>query len=220
MGSFEVASQARFERALQGVGGGAGAEGARTFEELVSRYAEPHRRYHTLEHIEQCLRGFDRFRGLAERPAEVELAIWFHDMVYDPRATDNEARSAELARARLLGHGASGPATDRVVAHILATEKHRGDDRDSALVIDLDLSILGAEWPAFVAFERAIRVEYKHVPTLLFEIGRKRVLRSFARRPTIYRFDEIRQELEASARENLRRRLEGEGKAEVEPRDL
>ncbi len=74
---------------------------ARVYTDLVSRYADPQRAYHTLDHITDCLRHFDAVRHLAAWPAAVELAIWFHDAIYDPQRGDNETRSAELAEVTL-----------------------------------------------------------------------------------------------------------------------
>ena len=69
------------------------------YQDLVARYREPHRRYHTLQHLEECFARFDELRALAEHPRDVELAIWFHDAIYDTRRSDNEARSAAWGRS-------------------------------------------------------------------------------------------------------------------------
>src|ERR1051325_7755552 len=69
----------------------------RSFDELAARYNEPHRAYHTLAHIADCLDQFEAAKHLAEEPLAVELAIWFHDAVYDSRASANEERSVDLA---------------------------------------------------------------------------------------------------------------------------
>src|SRR5262245_47446412 len=71
--------------------------------DLLSRWAEPHRRYHTVEHLAFMLDVIERHIDLAENPDVVRLAAWFHDAVYDPRGSDNEERSVELARATLTG---------------------------------------------------------------------------------------------------------------------
>ena len=75
------------------------------FEDLVARYAEPHRKYHTLEHLDECLATFANVRALAGRPAEVEVALWFHDAIYDTRSNSNEKQSAALAASTALRIG-------------------------------------------------------------------------------------------------------------------
>lgn len=170
------------------------------FHELVARYSEPHRAYHTLQHIEECLREFDASRHLARDPVAVELAIWFHDAVYDTKAHDNEEKSAELVRVLKLPAGRE----DRVRGMILAT-KHAAvaDDADTRLLTDIDLSILGAAPARFAEYERQIRQEYSWVPEMVFTAKRGEILRGFLARPRIYGTDFFRDRLEAKARENL-----------------
>lgn len=196
----------RFEGALRG--SGALRPGGAVFEELVARYGEPHRHYHTLDHVAACLGWLERFVDLAERPHEVALALWFHDAIYDPRARDNEARSAALARTRLEALGLSLEARERIATHVLSTRDHDATSGDAALVVDLDLTILGASPSAFHAFEEAIRREYAHVPGPLFRFGRRRLLKGFLERSPLYRVPELAAELEAPAWANLARRID------------
>jgi predicted metal-dependent HD superfamily phosphohydrolase len=112
---------------------------------LFARYGEAQRHYHTLKHIAVCLGWLATHASFAQRPAEIALALWFHDAVYDPRASDNEARSAELARERLGALGVGTEVTERIAAQILATREHlAAGDADTQLLLDIDLSILGA----------------------------------------------------------------------------
>lgn len=200
----EEAARQRFERAMGGARGTGDTNAA--FHDLAARYGEPHRHYHTLTHVLACLRWLDRFLRLAEHPAEVELALWFHDAVYDPRAQDNELRSAELAAENLTRLGAPAESVARVVQHIQATERHAAALRDSMLVVDVDLAILAAAPSDFERFEAQIQAEYAHVPPALFRAGRCRVLQGFLARPSIYEVPEIRELLELPARQNLERR--------------
>jgi predicted metal-dependent HD superfamily phosphohydrolase len=177
-----------------------------TFEHLVARYSEIHRCYHTLAHVDACLVWLDWCRGLAERPEEVALALWFHDAIYDPLSSDNERRSSEFARAELEALAVPGAAIERIVAHVLATAQHSGSG-DGALVVDLDLTILAARPFDFERFERQIRVEYAHVPDPLFKAGRRQVLEDFVRRRYIYHLPQLRDALESRARTNLERRI-------------
>jgi predicted metal-dependent HD superfamily phosphohydrolase len=175
---------------------------------LIARWSEPHRHYHDLTHLDACLIAFDEHRALVAHPGEVLAALLFHDAVYEPTRSDNEARSADLARSML--DGASVESLDRIVRAIEATRTHEaGGDSDIALVLDVDLSILGADPETYDAFERAIRLEYAHVPDALFAVGRRAVLESFAQRDRIYATDEFHHALEARARANLARALTG-----------
>jgi len=176
--------------------------------ELTARYAEPHRAYHTMQHIGECFTVLEPAESLARRPGEVMLALWFHDAIYDTRAHDNEAQSAEWARASLLAAGADAGTAERVHGLVLATT-HRAapEDPDAQLVVDVDLSILGAPDARFAEYERQIRQEYAWVPPDAFRERRARVLGSFLERPAIYGTAHFATRLETRARQNLRRSL-------------
>jgi predicted metal-dependent HD superfamily phosphohydrolase len=165
---------------------------------LKARYAEPHRRYHTLAHIEHCLREFPPEE--AQDPASVLLAIWYHDAIYDPRRSDNEERSAELLLQDF-------PAARRAADLVLVTKHHQAADPDAELVVDIDLAILGQAPADFDRYERQIREEYDWVPEPVFREKRGALLRAFLARPRIYRTDAFRERLEAPARANLLRSL-------------
>jgi predicted metal-dependent HD superfamily phosphohydrolase len=178
-----------FDEALRGAG--AARPGDAVFDDLVTRDGEPHRHYHTIERVSSCLEWLGDFAGLASHPAEGALALWFHDAIYDPRADDNERRSAELARLRLGELGVPAAVIDRIEAHILATRRHDAESGDSALVVDIDLAILGSSPAEFDVFEQRIRREYAHIPDALFSVGRRTILQRFLDRPAIYRTDRV-----------------------------
>lgn len=173
--------------------------------QLVAAYSERHRHYHTLQHLRECLAHFDAAASLARRPAEVELALWFHDAVYDPLRDDNEERSADWARDSVLAAGCTPELAERIALLVMATKTHvaRDDDVDAALLLDIDLAILGAAGARFDEYERQVRAEYAHVPQDAFDAGRARILQSFLERPRIYLTDAYRDALEAPARANL-----------------
>jgi predicted metal-dependent HD superfamily phosphohydrolase len=202
---FPPKLQARFERAARAAGAIRPCE--TVFRDLVARYAEPHRHYHTLAHIDACLTWLDWFSGSAEHPEEVELALWFHDAIYVLGADQNERKSAELARAQLGTVGISDSSINRLAAYIEATASHVGPCGDSALVVDLDLTILGAPPREFEIFEAQIRREYAHVAEPVYRQARCHVLQGFLSRSQIYKVPPIRAELEVSARANLERRI-------------
>ncbi len=183
---------------------GAAGDGLVLMDRLLAAWAEPQRRYHTLQHLGECLALFDRYRQLAEQPAEVELALWFHDAVYDVRGKDNEARSAAWAQADLKAAGVGAAAIARIAGHIMATcHAALPVGMDQQLLVDIDLSILGAPKPRFLAYEEQVRAEYAWVPGFLFRRKRREILKEFLARQPIYNTPSIREELESRARENL-----------------
>jgi predicted metal-dependent HD superfamily phosphohydrolase len=181
---------------------------AAVFGDLVQRYSEPSRAYHTLRHIEECFAQFDRARDLAQAPGEVAVALWFHDAIYDAHESDNEQQSAAWAVAALQTVGAPPAVQANIRALILATQ-HRGEpaSADAALVVDIDLAILGAPAGRFVEYEEQIRQEYVWVETEQFRAARARILRQFAAKPCLYRTEFFRRRLEQQARANLARSL-------------
>ena len=187
---------------------GTAAPGDALLAELQARYREPHRAYHTLQHLDECLENLARERSHAQRPAEIALALWFHDAIYDVHRHDNETRSAEWARQALLDAGAPAEAAERVHALVMAT-RHQAQPReaDARLLVDIDLSILGAPAARFAEYERQIRIEYAHVPPEVFEPRRRLILGAFLAREPLYLTPSIRARLEAQARINLGRAL-------------
>lgn len=165
---------------------------------LKARYAEPHRRYHTLEHIEHCLAEFDPRR--AREPEAVELAIWFHDAIYDTRRSDNEERSAAWLLELM-------PEQKAAAAMIRVTKDHRPSTPDEALLVDVDLAILGQPEARFDRYEKQIREEYAWVPSIVFNMKRKSILKGFLERPFIYHSEPFRAKYEDAARRNLARSL-------------
>jgi predicted metal-dependent HD superfamily phosphohydrolase len=182
---------------------------AGVYDALCARYGEPHRAYHTLQHLAECFDWYDGARQLAERPFEVELALWFHDAIYEPRASDSEERSAAWAADALRSAGAAADVAARVSELILATKHARAESsRDQALLLDVDLSILGAPPERFREYEVQVRREYAFVPDEAFRKARAAILARFAARPRLYATDHFATRLEAQARSNLRESIE------------
>jgi predicted metal-dependent HD superfamily phosphohydrolase len=182
------------------------AQAAACFDQLQMCYTEPHRAYHNLAHIADCLTQFDQVRDLAESPTEVEAALWFHDVIYDPRRQDNEEHSADWAWAALTDFGIATALCERIRALILAT-KHTAisQGQDAQLLVDIDLSILGRPPAEFDRYERAIRQEYAWVAEEQFRHGRAKILHGFLARERIYQTTHFYQRLEQPARQNLTR---------------
>ena len=187
---------------------GAAGDGDDVYASLDAAYREPARVYHTTAHLADCLVQLDWFPESAAERDLVETALWFHDAVYDPRSSENEARSAEWAARALAGAGVEGHLVRRVSALVLLT-RHLEPAIDSAgqLLCDIDLSILGRDPPEFERFERAIRAEYVWVPEPEYRAGRRRILRGFLARRPLYQTMPFRVRYEESARGNLARAL-------------
>jgi len=181
---------------------------AECFAALLAAYAQEHRHYHTARHIDHCLQELDTALPYAQQPAEVELALWFHDAIYDPHSSKNEERSADWACELLARHRTSADRIQRVRAHILATRHEAvASHPDSRLVVDIDLSILGVDESAYAQFEVDVRREYEWVPAGLFRHKRAEILESFLARPQIYTTESFRDRYEARARINLARAI-------------
>ena len=183
----------------------------RVLGDLVRAYAEPHRHYHTLDHIADLLQLLAQHGGASDADA-VKLAILFHDAVYDPERQDNEAASANLAKRHLGLLGFAQQLVTKVEHYVLATQHGASmpaaGDSDLHLLLDLDLSVLAAPSDRYRAYAQAIRNEYTAVPDELYRAGRRRVLESFLARPQIYRTERLRVLWEASARANLTGEIE------------
>ena len=202
----ETVLQRSWRRAWGEVGASGSGEALR--QRLVDAWREPQRRYHTLQHLAECLGELEPVRHLAAAAGEVELGLWFHDAVYDVRGHDNEAKSAAWAADELRGAGVAAAAVERVRALVMAT-RHAAlpETTDEALLVDIDLSILGAPPERFAEYETQIRAEYAWVDEAVFRSRRLAVLTGFLARPTIYATAHFRTLLEAAARANLQRSI-------------
>ncbi len=179
-------------------------DGSSLRQQLLSAYAEPQRHYHTLQHLSECLSLFARHRHLALDPAAVEMALWFHDAIYDVTASDNELKSAAWAGAELEPAGVADSRIARIRQLILAT-RHAAlpEGQDPGLLVDIDLAILGAPPARFAEYEAQIRMEYSWVPEALFCQKRAEILAGFLARQPLFGTPELREALELPARSNL-----------------
>jgi predicted metal-dependent HD superfamily phosphohydrolase len=186
------------------------ADGA---QDLRRRYSEPHRRYHTLQHIRCVLRDAALLATelyLAERDTALALAAaCAHDVVYDARPGDDERASARWAQRHLEAAQVPRAAADRVVALVLATADHAAapGDHPAEVLLDADLAILGSAAPDYDRYVRAVREEYRQVPGDLWRAGRAQVLMGLQDRGQLYVTGPARLRWEAAARANLAREL-------------
>ncbi|GAA4240724.1 hypothetical protein GCM10022254_66560 [Actinomadura meridiana] len=177
--------------------------------ELDKRYGEPHRRYHTRQHLAAVLDLVDELAGQAEAPDTVRLAAWFHDAVYDPERADNEERSARLATRMLADTDLPATVVDEVVRLVELTATHApdDDDRDGQVLCDADLAILGADPDRYAAYAADVREEYGFVPEELYRAGRSEVLNGLLALPQLFHTDTAHERYEQHARTNIRTEL-------------
>ncbi len=196
----------RWQAPLDAVGAVAGDRDA-VYAGLVARHREPGRHHHVLAHTSGVVDAVLAIHGTGDDWATTVLAAWYHDAVYDPRATGgaNEGSSAVLARRDLESMGASLSATAEVCRLICLTADHDPcpGDRNGALLCDADLAVLAADEDAYLAYVAAVRAEYAHVDDDAWRTGRRAVLRSFLDRPRIFRTITGRERWESRARINI-----------------
>ena len=173
------------------------------FQDLIARYSQDHRAYHNLSHIERMLSWLD---ASGHHSDAVEFAIWFHDAVYDPLGSHNEAQSARYF-ADQIGSFVGGKLAEDVERLVMATDptRSRSGREDEDLIIDIDLSILGSKPEDYEAYQTAVRSEYSSVPDADFSAGRRSILQSFLS-DRIYA-TEFFSQLEEQARSNIKEEL-------------
>ena len=176
------------------------------YAELRRRYDEPFRQYHNLHHIQDCLRLCDEVGPLLVDRDAVEVALWFHDAVYDRGASTNELRSAELFLT--MSAGASFLFRHRVCDHILAT-RHSTTvrDADRRFLVDIDLSGFGAPWDEFMRNGALLREECCDQDDIKYHFGQVAFLSRLQERRHFFATDYFRARYEGTARDNLRRVL-------------
>jgi predicted metal-dependent HD superfamily phosphohydrolase len=175
------------------------------FKTLVDHYSAKDRAYHTLSHIQSLLSMGESFRDKFQNYDAVRFAIWFHDVIYNTKKSDNEEKSADFAVEALTNLGVSASTIVLAREMILATKHHRGVDLswDAMAFLDMDTSILGAPEAVYKEYSRAIRKEYSWVLDFLYRKGRRKVLHDFLDRERIYFTEEIGSKYEAQARRNI-----------------
>ncbi|MGY1498848.1 HD domain-containing protein [Streptomyces sp. QTS52] len=176
-------------------------------DNLLARYQEPQRRYHTLTHLTAVLDHIDVLAeaGYADDPALVRLAAWFHDVVYAPDRSENEERSARLAERALPEAGVSPAGTAEVARLVRLTVTHAPapGDRNGEVLCDADLAILAASQDTYTAYTAAVREEYAFVPADAFREGRAAVLRQLLALPQLFRTPYGTRHWEEPARANI-----------------
>ena len=177
----------------------------KAFNQLVAAYSTPGRYYHTLKHLDHVLSTIQILQGYTNNLAAVQLAAWFHDVVYDSQAQDNERRSADYAFELLSNLGIPESIITTVTRLILNTKDHQAavDDYDSQVLLDADLAILATNPVQYGEYAHAIRQEYAWVKDEDYIIGRQQVLERFLQRSHIYFTPLMAEFAEPSARGNI-----------------
>jgi predicted metal-dependent HD superfamily phosphohydrolase len=180
------------------------------FDRLIEAYQETHRHYHNLEHINEVLKVAGKLADQSESLLTIQLAIWFHDAVYDATRTDNERRSAELARELLLPVNVDPAIVETVERLILATaiDAITPEHADGKIMLDADRSILGADPKRYQRYVDGIRKEYQHVSDELWRAGRGKLLQHWLDQPRLFLTERMHSVGDEPARTNLRAELD------------
>ncbi len=178
-------------------------ESAAIHQHLIDSYSEPQRFYHTLDHIEHCLSLLDKIRSELQNPEALELAIWYHDVVYQPGSIDNEQLSADQFMTTSNGVF-DDTLRNTIYRHIMATV-HDGSevkDTDTHYMLDIDLSSFGQAWPEFIRDSDNLRLEKKGQPDDEFYKNQAAFQDKLFGQPRIFKSDYFYDKLETQARQN------------------
>jgi predicted metal-dependent HD superfamily phosphohydrolase len=178
---------------------------ARIGDDLIERWNQPHRHYHTGKHLAHVLQIIDDHGGSASDINAIRLAAWYHDAIYDPYRVDNEEASALLAESTLPNLGVTPGRVHEVARLVRLTASHDPlpGDRNGGLLTDADLAILAAPLEEYRAYTVAIRQEYVHVPDGAFATGRAGVLHNLLSLPRLFHTPALREQWEDAARRNI-----------------
>lgn len=175
--------------------------------DILHRHSEPHRAYHGLSHLEALFRLLAQHAPRLKPARPARLAVWWHDVIYDPQARDNEERSAELARAQLAALNAPAAVIDATVSLILRTKNHwnGATTGEGDLFLDADIAVLGAPASVYDRYAEAVRREYAFAPDDAYCKGRQMFLESVMARDPIFRTQVFETAYDMQARANLAR---------------
>lgn len=183
------------------------------WQDIATRYQETQRAYHSLNHIQQLFVEFEHVISYLYEPHIIALALYYHDVIYNPIRSDNELKSAEHMLSKLkcyLSHGQC----QSIYALIMMTATHQmselvdpNQSSDAAYLLDMDLSILGAPWFEYERYAQAVRQEYAHIPMTEYKTGRTQVLQTLLAHPHLYLTEHYHKQLETQARANINREI-------------
>jgi predicted metal-dependent HD superfamily phosphohydrolase len=180
------------------------------FADLISYYGANDRYYHTMEHIHSVLSAIDRMWFLAQDLAAIKLAAWYHDIIYDIHARDNEEMSAQYAGRVLRRTLIPDQMITTVQSMIRATNinHHPPSDMDHRILLDADLNTLASHHELYDRNARAIRQEFIFVSEPEYRRGRTEILKGFLERDRIFLTDHMFEKFEEKARQNIQREID------------
>ncbi|WP_201550014.1 MULTISPECIES: HD domain-containing protein [Psychrobacter] len=207
----------RFYFHLSAISGDITPENAQAlWQDISVRYSEHQRAYHTLDHIQQLFGQFKQIKHHLNEPDIIALAMYYHDVIYEPTHSDNELKSAEFA-VEVLRPYLNAEQCQHIYALIMMTASHKIENidalvdhdqyNDAAYLLDMDLSILGASWSAYEKYAKAVRQEYLHVSMADYCVGRTEVLKGLLAHPKLYLTDHYYEQSETQARDNIKREI-------------
>lgn len=183
------------------------------WQDIAVRYNETQRAYHSLQHIQQLFSQFEKIKHQLHEPHIIALALYYHDVIYDPRRSDNELKSAEYAVEALKGY-LSAEQCQHIYALIMMTATHELHEcldtdtvSDAAYFLDMDLSILGTPWSEYQVYAQAVRQEYRHIANEDYRTGRIAVLQKLLAHPVLYLTAYYHNHFEVQARDNIKREI-------------
>jgi predicted metal-dependent HD superfamily phosphohydrolase len=181
------------------------------WQQLFKHYSGKKRHYHGLPHIWNMLQQSEECKDELADKEVVDLAIWFHDIIYKATQKNNEEKSAEFAVKVLRKGSLDSTRIQKVDQLIRSTKKHEildAPSTDNAYILDFDLSILGQSWVVYETYIKNIRQEYKVYPNFLYNPGRKKVLQHFLERKTLFFTEKYLDLYESQARKNLEKEIQ------------
>ncbi len=179
------------------------------WKEIEKHYCHKSRHYHNWDHLENMFQRASDSRPNVKDWEALVFAIFYHDLVYNVLKADNEEKSAALANKRLTQLQFPQDRRTLCIDHILATKRHEWSiNPDTNLLLDADLSILGADWPAYQKYSEQVRKEYAIYPDLIYKPGRKKVLLKFLERDSIFKTPDFKAQFETQARHNIQQEMD------------
>lgn len=177
--------------------------------EIFTKYSEPKRQYHTIDHLEAIINDLTEVKGKISDWDTILLAVFYHDIIYKVSSNTNEGDSAKLAMQKLSEIGYPAEKIAKCANMILATKKHeKSEDSDTNYLVDADLAILGKPSYDYQKYTEQIREEYSIYPDFMYANGRKKALQHFLQMKTIYKTEHFFKKYEKQARLNISNELE------------
>lgn len=181
---------------------------AELWAEIERKYSDKKRYYHTLNHLENLFQQLTEIKPQIKDWDVVLFSLYYHDVIYNSVKSDNEQKSAELAEKRMKFIGIPLATIERCKAQIMATQAHfLSENEDTNFFTDADLSVLGQSWEMYSEYYRNVRKEYAIYPDLIYNAGRKKVLKHFLAMERIFKTDYFYLKFEEQARVNLEKEL-------------